>query len=137
MRKDTKTLYRIETNATIEDTKTEGFTTYGGTINGMDIIDIRIKVDLSTIRGTAQLAHELKHAFQFYNGEMIFAFDIKTNKVVVNSCKPMERESIQRHKAYAPIIVNTDYLDNISDSRISLDQMKNQYPNYEYIYRKK
>ncbi len=134
---DKTTLYSIYTNVSIEDPTTQGYTTYGGKIGDMDIINILIGSDISTIKGKTQLAHELKHAYQFYSGDLIFAVDFNSNTVYSNNSKPLEEESNNRHKAYAPIVPNATYYNRLSPDPISAEVLQEKHPNYIIIHRAK
>ncbi|MCR5588688.1 MAG: RHS repeat-associated core domain-containing protein [Bacteroidales bacterium] len=137
MRNDNKTLYKITTNASFDDPTTSGYTEYGGKSDNMDVINISIQGDESSRKGLIQMSHELKHAHQFYAGDVIYAED-KTGKTYMNNSRPLEVEAYNRSKAYggAPMNPNDAYIQSLSPTKVSLKQMKQQYPNCNYVYRK-
>ena len=138
MRADKKTLYKITTNASFNDPTTDGYTKYGGKSDKKDVINISIRGDMSSRKGLTQLSHELKHAFQFFNGEIIYAIDIAGNELGMNNSRPLEIDAYNRSKAYggAPMNPCDTYIQSLSSTKISLNQMRQKYPNCNYVYRK-
>ena len=138
MRADDKTLYKITTNASFNDPTTTGYTGYGGKSDNKDVINISIRGDESSREGLIQLSHELKHAFQFYDGDVIYAKDNTGNVTYMNNSRPLEVEAYNRSKAYGGTSMNPNdsYIQSLSPTRISLKQMQQKYPNYNYVYRK-
>ena len=138
MRDDKKTIYKITTNAIFSDPETSGYTEYGGKSSNKDIIKISIQNDMSSRKGLVQLSHELKHAFQFYAGDIIYAEDNASGTVFMNNSRPLEVEAYNRSKAYGgmPMDPSNSYIQGLSPTRVSLEQMRENYPNHRFIYRR-
>ncbi len=139
LRKDKKTIYKIHTNTSFSDMGIGGYTTYGGKSGNKDILDIFIRDDLSSYNGLRQTSHELKHAFQFYDGDIIYAVDGTTGRVYLNNSRPLEEQAYGRSQAYGGQKMNPydPYIMSLPENRVSKEQMQQNYPNYVFIFRKK
>ena len=111
MREDKSTLYTLVFAEFSVNDNTKGVTKYAGEApcvgNTQHIIQVSLntaKGPLSesgglTVKGMYDLAHELKHCYQFYNKELIYAVT-SDNKSVVYNTEHLEEAAFKRGSAF-------------------------------------
>ena len=99
LRNDPNNVYSIQPDETL---KTNGKLVYGGErSDGKRSIQIK----LAKREGMSTVAHELKHAYQYYEDRLGFVLDQSGKQVSSNNCKIFEREAFTRGNMFSDVLL--------------------------------
>src|SRR5574344_1630402 len=128
LRSDKKNLYTIKTGAEGLGENVQGVTRYGGSRNGMNLINIDLATkEENPVFFLSIIAHELKHAYQFYNGAL--GFVIENGKQISSSdSKMLEKEAFTRGNMFSG---NTMLNNGRFNLNHNLDYINYSLPNYD------
>ena len=137
LRKDEQTWYDIRDMAEYSDKNTSGYTTYGGERDGLNVITISIAGSVKNRKGMYRLSHELKHAFQYYSGNIIYGIG-DNGEISSNNNQMLEKEAYIRSYMYGglPLDPTDNYYKSLPDKIISIDEFKSRNSHLNYIYHK-
>lgn len=132
MRTDDNNLYSVSTGYDFGDNTTNGMLSYCGKRDGKNNIRIFLaSKHRSVFMFMGTLAHELKHAYQFYSGELVFFCDENMKQIGSSDTKVLEREAHIREDMFRDCVTNgrpMRYNYNINASSYVLPSLYDNYP---------
>ena len=92
-----------------------------------------IQINLKKRAGMSSVAHELKHAYQYYEGRLGFILDPSGKHVSSNDCKIFEREAFTRGNMFEDALFSKGgrlHIYNVNPDNYKF-QNNSQYENYQ------
>ena len=139
LEKDHDHIYKI---VPVRNAENDGVVTLGKMQDNKRIISIKIKLKASSIRGNSifrhleVISHELKHAYQFYQGRLGFILNTYGDQISSTNTRELEREAFIRGDMFLDHNVTNSqsmkYNYNLDPSSYELNDNYSDIPEYGY-----
>ena len=139
LEKDHDHIYQI---VPVRNAENDGVVTLGKMQDNKRIISIKIKLKASSIRGNSifrhleVISHELKHAYQFYQGRLGFILNTYGDQISSTNTRELEREAFIRGDMFLDHNVTNSqsmkYNYNLDPSSYELNDNYSDIPEYGY-----